>query len=113
MSDVAIEKIDDLLEDERTALLSGDLAALQGIAERKEALLQELAHARPGGDALKALRRKAERNAELLEAATKGLRSVMRRVAEIRRANGPLKTYGQDGAQQTLGTGGASFERRA
>lgn len=113
MSDVAIEKIEELLEDERTALLSGDLAALDGIAQRKEALLEDLAWARPASDALKSLRRKAERNAELLEAATKGLRAAMRRVAEIRRANGPLRTYGQDGAEQTLGAQAGSFERRA
>ena len=113
MSDVTIEEIDALLEDERTALLSGDLAALGGIAERKEALVAALAKSRPEGEALRALRRKAERNAELLEAATKGLRSVTRRVAEIRRANGPLKTYGRDGTQQTLGSGHRSFEKRA
>ena len=113
MADTMIEQIDALLEDERTALLSGELAALEGIAERKEALAGELAQTRPHGGDLAALRRKAERNAELLQAATKGLRSVMRRVSEIRSANGPLKTYGQDGFAQTLGGAGGSFEKRA
>jgi hypothetical protein len=113
MSDARIEEIEALLDDERTALLSGDLAALGDIAARKEALAAGLSATPLDGDTLKALRRKAERNAELIEAAMKGVRSVTRRVAEIRRANGPLKTYGQDGSQQTLGPGNGSFERRA
>jgi flagellar biosynthesis/type III secretory pathway chaperone len=113
MPDVTIEGIDELLEDERRALLSGDLMALSSIADRKEALAQQLSGTKPAGPELVALRRKAERNAELLEAATKGLRSVTRRLAEIQRANGPLETYGQDGTRHTLGAGRGSLEKKA
>ncbi len=113
MSDTKMDEIETLLDDERTALLSGDLMALGDIAARKESLAASLSHYSFDREALSALRRKAEKNADLIEAAMKGLRSVTRRIAEIRRANGPLTTYGQDGSQQTLGSGGGSFERRA
>jgi hypothetical protein len=113
MPDSTIEEIDLLLEDERAALLSGDLAALPGVAERKEVLARALEQVRPTAEALRTIQAKTERNADLLAAAAKGLRSVTRRVAEIRSANGPLKTYGQDGTQQTLGSVAGSFEKRA
>lgn len=113
MSDRRFAAIDRLLDDERAALLAGDLAALPGLAERKEALARDLADSPPLGDALAVLRAKSERNAELLAAAAKGVRTVVRRIGEIRQANGPLRTYGRDGTQQTLGSAASSMEKRA
>jgi flagellar biosynthesis/type III secretory pathway chaperone len=111
-SDIETE-IETLLEAERNALLLGDFAALSDLLARKQALVAELAASGVGASALRRLRAMAERNATLLEASMRGLRGASRRLSEIRRANGPLYTYGQDGAQQTLGTPAGSFERRA
>jgi flagellar biosynthesis/type III secretory pathway chaperone len=113
MSEVRIEDVDRLLDEERAALLAGDLAALAGIVDRKEELLRALADGQTSRPALAALRGKAERNAELLGAASRGVRTVLRRITEIREANGPLKTYGRDGTQQTLGSTTGSLEKRA
>jgi flagellar biosynthesis/type III secretory pathway chaperone len=113
MSDSTFENVERLLDAERAALLSGDLGALAGIAERKESLVRELAESEPARGGLARLRAKAERNAELLTASAKGVRAVVRRVGEIRDANGPLKTYGRDGTQQTLGSAAGSLEKRA
>lgn len=113
MSDSRFAEVERLLDDEHAALLSGDLAALPGIVERKEQLAQSLTKEGLPEGALATLRTKSEHNAELLAAAAKGVRTVLRRVTEIRDANGPLKTYGQDGRQQTLGSTGGSLEKRA
>ena len=113
MSDPRFAEVEQLLDDERAALLSGELGALAGLAERKEALVRDLTDSRPEGGALAALKAKSERNAELLAAAAKGVRTAMRRIGDIREANGPLKTYGRDGTQQTLGSSGGSLEKRA
>jgi flagellar biosynthesis/type III secretory pathway chaperone len=112
MPDTILADLDRLLDEERAALLSGNLAALPTIVVRKEALSSGLAIAAPS-PAARRLRRKAERNAELLAAAGKAIRGVIRRMAEIRSANGPLKTYGCDGTQQTFGSAAGSFEKRA
>lgn len=112
MPDTTIEELDRLLDDERAALLAGDLDALPAIVERKEDLTVRLATATPTPEAGR-LRAKSQRNAELLAAAGKSLRGVIRRMTEIRSANGPLKTYGQDGTQRTLGSVAGSFEKRA
>jgi flagellar biosynthesis/type III secretory pathway chaperone len=113
MPDVKIEDVERLLDDERAALLAGDLAALGGIAERKQALVNALDRGEPARATLTALKLKVERNAELLGAAARGVRTVLRRVTEIREANGPLKTYGRDGTQQTLGSSASTLEKRA
>jgi flagellar biosynthesis/type III secretory pathway chaperone len=108
-----LNEIESLLGAERNALLTGDFDALADLAERKEALIGQLAKTDAGAPTLRRLRARAERNAALLEASMRGLRGISRRLSEIRRANGPLQTYGQDGAQQTLGAPTGSFERRA
>ena len=113
MSDSRFVEVERLLDEERAALLSGDLKALAALVQRKEALARELTDSEPAHGALAALRAKAERNAELLSAAAKGVRTVIRRIADIRDANGPLRTYGRDGTQQTLGSAGGSLEKRA
>lgn len=113
MPSATIRDLEGLLDAEREALLAGDFGRLAELVARKEALVQKLGDADAGNDALRALRARAERNAELLTAAGRGIRSVLRRLAEIRSANGPLKTYGKDGTAQTLGAGGGSFEKRA
>lgn len=113
MSDHRFAEVERLLDDERAALLSGDLGALADLAERKEALARDLAESEPEQGTLAALKARSERNAELLAAAARGVRTVMRRITDIREANGPLKTYGRDGTPQTLGASGGSLEKRA
>jgi flagellar biosynthesis/type III secretory pathway chaperone len=113
MSDPRYTEIEALLDDERAALLAGDFTALPGLAERKEALLEDLAGSEPARGTLAALRGRAERNAELLAAASRGVRTVVRRIADIRDANGPLKTYGEDGRHRTLGSVSGALEKRA
>lgn len=113
MSDSRLREAERLLDEERRALMDGDLAALAGLVERKEALAHLLSGSDVSRERLAVLKVKAERNAELLAASARGVRTVIRRIGEIRDANGPLRTYGRDGMQQTLGTAAGSLEKRA
>lgn len=113
MDNPTMVAIEDLLEEERAALLAGDFEALADLVERKQALTDELLRDGTQQSALQRLRRRAERNAGLIEASIRGMRTVARRLAEIRRANGPLQTYSQNGAKQTFGAAPGTFERRA
>lgn len=78
------------------AILTGDLARL---SELTRALEQTLTRpgALAGSNALTALQAKVDRNATLLRAAQRGLRSAQRRLAEIRGVSRGLSTYDADG----------------
>jgi hypothetical protein len=94
-----LERLDDLLDATRDALLAGDLAALTGLGDRVAAEVDRL----PVLDARDAnrLRFKAERNARLLQAAGRGLRAARDRMAEI--TSGPsLTTYDKEGRKARL-----------
>ncbi|MCX7286985.1 MAG: hypothetical protein NTW20_05345 [Rhodobacterales bacterium] len=87
-------QLEDLLDQTRDALLSGDIDALAKLGP----LMESQAGAIPRGDTETAdrLRRKAERNARLLLAAGRGLRAARDRLADI--TTGPtLTTYDERG----------------
>lgn len=101
-----------LLEDERRAILDGQLDSLARIAERKARLVTDLG-AEPEVD-LSGLRLKAERNQELLESALHGIREVAERLKEMRAARSGLETYDSHGQRRTMTADtGNTVERRA
>lgn len=80
--------LEDLLDQAHQALLTGDLAALDRIGARLESLAAPpMAPDRATADRLRA---KAERNARLLQAAGRGVKAALGRLAEI--AEGPTMT---------------------
>lgn len=79
--------LEDLLDQAAGALLRGDLAALPALSAAIEQASEEVT----GDTALaETARRKAERNARLLQAAARGVRAARGRLAEI--ASGPVLT---------------------
>lgn len=121
----SIEALSRLLDEERHALLAGDVAAFDRIAARKDAALARLEaqladhQARSPGaavdhaleDALAMLRTKASRGRDLLEAALDGMRDARALMTALREAR--HDTYTADGGreQHRLATG--RLERRA
>jgi hypothetical protein len=96
-----------LLDDAAEALLSGNLAALALLAPQIESI-SLIATDRPTAERL---RTKAERNARLLEAATRGVKAARLRVAEIVR--GPaLTTYDARGQKALIAPIGSEPARR-
>ncbi|WP_375262885.1 hypothetical protein [Palleronia sp.] len=108
----ASKKLIDLLDTERKALLSGDLAAAIALAERKEVLAAKLETETPDADDVRAVQSRAKRNAELLAAALKGAQAAREKITFILAAK-PFTTYGSDGRSMSLGQSGGGFERRA
>jgi hypothetical protein len=94
-----IPALEQLLDRARDALLAGDLAALSGLevaldAETARLPVLEVATARR-------LQAKAQRNARLLQAASRGLSAARDRMADI--AAGPgLATYDAKGRKAAL-----------
>ncbi|MES2813552.1 MAG: hypothetical protein V4720_01505 [Pseudomonadota bacterium] len=98
--------LEDLLDQAAEALLAGDLSGLAGLTPRIESagLPQDLATAQR-------LQAKAQRNARLLEAATRGVKAARLRLAEIKR--GPmLTTYDSRGLKADIAPQGLSPARR-
>jgi hypothetical protein len=97
------EALDELLEEERTALLGGDLKKLAEMLPRKVALidaLNEVIHT--DLPTLESLDSKVKRNQLLLDGALSGIRNVATRLATLRRMRGSLETYGSDGKKHNI-----------
>lgn len=97
------DALDDLLEQERTALLAGDLEKIARLFEVKESLIEELSELEQfESQSLNALQGKVKRNQELLDSALEGIRAVAGRLAALRRVRSTLDTYDSRGAKQSI-----------
>ena len=101
--DDVIADLDDLLETEREALLSGNVQAIGRLIDRKEGLVEELS-VRDAAEThgLAGVARKLHRNQELLDQALEGIRSIATRLAALRRVKETLDTYDASGARKTV-----------
>ncbi|MFU8776697.1 MAG: flagellar protein FlgN [Roseovarius sp.] len=98
-----IESLDAILEQERSALLAGDLSSLPTLALEKEGLVAGLNGLAPCPlDDLRAIHDKLIRNQRLLDGALHGIRAVAARLAAHRRVRRTLDTYDQHGRKQTI-----------
>ena len=98
--------LDALLDQAAEALLTGNLAGLAALAPQIESA--DIPSDRASAERLRA---KAERNARLLEAATRGVKAARTRVAEISR--GPtLTTYDARGQKAQFAPQGLNPARR-
>lgn len=95
-----IHALDDLLEEERTALLSGDITTIERLLAQKEQLIDELSTSdQAEHSSMQALAGKVSRNQELLQHALEGIRRVGSRLSEMRRLKTKLDTYDAKGAK--------------
>lgn len=113
--DTLIRRLDALLDVERRALLDGDLGALAGIVEEKEELIDALNKAEfADRETLAPVNDKVRRNQALLEQALSGIRTVARRLADIRQARKSFDTYDRRGHRNRIeGDVDSSVEKRA
>lgn len=99
--------LEDLLDAAAEALLAGDLTALSQLTPQ----IESASLAPPDRTSAERLHAKAQRNARLLQAATRGVKAARLRVSEITR--GPtLTTYDARGQKALLATSGLEPARR-
>ena len=110
-----IRKLDELLDVEQQALLDGNLESLAEIVEEKESLIDALNRAEfETPEPLVPVNDKVTRNQALLEQALNGIRSVARKLAEIRQARRAFDTYDKQGQKSRIETDSdTSVEKRA
>ena len=106
------DRLIDLLDNERRALLEGRLADALALSERKLRLTERIEHETLGAETARRVRDRARRNEALLAAAMSGIKSARERIASLFTAR-PLSTYGSDGRRQQIGGAGGTLERRA
>ena len=103
-TDGAAADLDRLLDEEKDALLTGDLDRVARLAHEKERLAGALATAGPDArHGLQALEAKLCRNRRLLQSALTGIRSVADRMAELHRVRRGLETYDSTGRKSRKG----------
>lgn len=93
LADSPIEALMDQVHD---AILTANFSALATLSPALEAALEAL----PAGNqptALARLRQKAERNAACAQAAGRGVRAAIRRLAEVQQNTSGLMTYDEKG----------------
>lgn len=109
-----IGKLNALLEQERTALINGDLNRIGDLLEHKEYLIGMLNSLDATQDDLSLLHGKVSRNQSLLDSALDGIRTVARRLATLRRVRRSLDTYDARGHKTTIQSNSVStVEKRA
>jgi len=100
MQNAALERLLAELDRVHDAVLSG---RLDGLAAATTAMEAGLARIESVGLAdLELLGRKAQRNADCLDAAARGVRAARRRLAEIRAIDGGLAIYDDKGRRDEL-----------
>ncbi len=107
-----LDDIADLLERERKYLVSGNLSALERLAQQKTELVDGMTPA-DNVDAAKIedLREAARRNGELLDAVGRGLKSALRQVSEARNF-ASHSTYGADGSRAVITPRSSKIEQK-
>jgi len=112
---VLIDDLDSILDQERQALIKGDLDKLGGLMTKKEALINDLnTIGELERDALTQVQGKVSRNQVLLDSAMDGIRAVAARMAELRRVRKGLDVYDQSGRKTRYGMrGSTALEKRA
>lgn len=110
-----IDSLDDVLEQERQALLHGELDKLQRLYDYKARLIDQLRVLDlEDAEDIQPLTEKLNRNQSLLNSALEGIRAVTRRLDAVRQARETLETYDADGKRNTLGSrSGRTLTKRA
>ncbi|MCB1347247.1 MAG: hypothetical protein R3D59_06415 [Paracoccaceae bacterium] len=109
----AADALEDHLDHERKMILSGQIEGLLRATGEKERLLSRLPRGGDHDEVFQRLRRKAERNQQLLLAAARGMKSAARRIDGLRTAETSLRTYSRDGAAANLVTARGGVNRQA
>ncbi len=97
-NDNIVNELNDLLDQERAALLDGNLEAIAALLQRKENLIDQLnAQAPEPPEVMSELRGKVIRNQDLFDGALEGIRKVAARMEAVRRIRHNLETYDKSG----------------
>lgn len=112
--DQVVFRLDALLDQEKAAILAGELEKLGEIAAEKLDLIENSTVMLSDSPGLAGLRRKAARNDVLLQHVAEGIRDVARRMGAMADVRSGLKTYDHTGKEmQNILATARSVEKRS
>ncbi len=111
---VLTDRLQDLLERERNALLKGDFEGLSVLLEEKQELARALSSEPLEAAEIAPLRDGLRRNQQLFDQAMAGIRNVAARLGDLNRVRRATDTYDAKGRRQTIDAPAQKrLERRA
>ncbi len=106
----AVQKLSQLLEVERAALLKGDFEAVGALIEEKESIAAQFNHA--NAQDLRLLSAALAHNSKLFAAAREGVSAVRSTLQQQHQARNTLSSYDSSGRATTISQPGRLTERR-
>lgn len=112
-ADPILEALEDLIANERSAILKGDLDNLPGLLHEKERLMQVLSETDVASkERISRIQPLIARNRSLLDAALAGMRAAMCRLGARQQVRRTLSTYDKTGARNVVGQTNHRLEQR-
>jgi len=112
-ADPILDALEDLLANERSAILKGDLDKLPGLLLEKERLMQALSETDAASKArISHIQPLIARNRSLLDAALAGMRAATCRLGTRQQLRRTLSTYDNNGARNVIGQISHRLEQR-
>lgn len=108
---VALAELKTLLNHERDVIRAADFAQLAPLVQRKQELITALSGT--PASALSGIRKEAERNQRLLEAALRGVGNARARLQQIREGARGFTGYDRHGQARQISRGEGTVEVRA
>ncbi|WP_371170471.1 hypothetical protein [Aliiroseovarius sp. 2305UL8-7] len=103
----------DLLDRERSLILSGDVEKITRLLPEKERLMADLNASVASAEMLEELQTRADHNQTLLSAVAQGIRAVQKRLEALQSARSELRTYTKAGQAMNLSAQQTSIEKKA
>lgn len=109
------DELHDLLDQEKYALLSGNLDGVSKLLEEKQRLTGQISHLSTIEEKNKSkLRSKIDRNQKLIKSAMEGILYASNRISELHKAGNELNTYNRSGERvKTTSPLGRKIEKRS
>ena len=107
------DQLEDILDREYRMMLAADFVGLGRMLPLKETAFEQLEKSDADLVSLRSLRDKAERNQQMLDCVTRGVKSALSRLENLENQNLDLTTYDGSGQRQTYSDGSTSLKRRA
>ncbi|MCK0095788.1 flagellar protein FlgN [Yoonia sp. F2084L] len=113
MADENTKTLDDILTQEKAALLAGNYDALPPLEKRKEQALKALTKVTTSKAALAHIHFRISENQALLAAAIDGVNAARKRIAALKDVQMGLTVYNDAGKMAVVPTGGTAIEKKA
>lgn len=113
MHDTELDRLIQILREERTAIFACDHEQLAQLLAEKSKIEAQIDFTQSRPDALQTLRKEAERNAHLFKASLEGISAARARINELENVSAGLNVYTEGGQKSQVANQGRTLRKRA